>query len=509
MTDDIEKLYEKLIAIVGQRRVKVDKVERLLYSHDLAPLPKEAGLAFKLTPDAVVLPQSAVEVSEIVKLACAEHIPIVPRGAATWGFGGAVPCQGGIVLDMSFMNSVLRVDTDNMEVEVEAGCVWKKIYDMALQKGLFIGSYPSSILSATVAGWINTGGIGIGTYKYGSVGRNLRNMEVVLPEGQIIQTGFNNVADNSSGYNLNQLFVGSEGTLGVITRVAMQAHPAPEILKPISIRYPNLFDAFPFLETLSRNNIQPLHIALVDEKHFSFLEQMGKPTHGEGAMINIALEGTAQSVQYEESVIEGMIKQTNGVRLPDAVATHEWDERMYEFRAREVGVGSALGEIVVPLSRFPQTAEDIYELIDNMSMEASIIGMLVDRSTVALLPYFLFNDKKLITSLTSLAFPKKLGDVALKNGGRPLGFGLFFAPNLPKIRGEGADVMFNIKSVLDPHDIMNPGKLLEGLTRFGAPVPAFAMNLGMDAMALLKYASPKDDAFEKKAKEFREKKEQD
>ncbi len=388
-----------------------------------------------------------------------------------------------------------------------AGCVWKKIYDSALQKGLFIGSYPSSILSATVAGWINTGGIGIGTYKYGSVGKNIRNMEVVLPEGQIIQTGFDNVSDNSAGYNLNQLFVGSEGTLGVITKITMQAYPAPKVLKPVSIRYPNLFDAIPFLKALAHNKITPLHIGLSDEKHFSFLSQMGKPTHGEGAMINIALEGSESAVKYEESVIMGLVQQTNGVRLPDEVATHEWDERMYEFRAREVGVGSALGEIVVPLSRFPQAAKDIYGLIESMGMEASIIGMLVDRSTVALLPYFLFDDKKLLTSLTSLSFPKKLGDVALKNGGRPLGFGMFFAPNLPVIRGEGAKVMKSIKRALDPHGILNPGKLVESSTRLGAPIPGFAMDHGMDGMAAVKSALPKDDAFERKAKEFRKKKE--
>ena len=167
---DKYNLQSQLVKIVGPKRVKNSATEKALYSHDLAPLPKEVGLAFNTMPDAVVLPKSAEEISKIIQIAIKHDIPVIPRGAATWGFGGAVPSQGGIVLDMSAMNKVLRVDPENMEVEVEAGASWKKVYDTALNKGLFIGSYPSSLYAATVGGWVNTGGIGIGSYKYGSLG---------------------------------------------------------------------------------------------------------------------------------------------------------------------------------------------------------------------------------------------------------------------------------------------------------------------------------------------------
>lgn len=504
---DKYQLQSQLVKIVGPKRVKNSATEKALYSHDLAPLPKEVGLAFNTMPDAVVLPKSAEEISKIIQLAIRHDIPVIPRGAATWGFGGAVPSQGGIVLDMSAMNKILRVDPENMEVEVEAGASWKKVYDAALNKGLFIGSYPSSLYAATVGGWVNTGGIGIGSYKYGSVGAYIRNMEVVFPEGQIIQTGFNNTMSNSTGYNLNGLMVGSEGTLGIITKITLKAYPAPEILKPISIQFSNLDESYAFVRAVTKSNITPLNISFVDEKHVEFLSMMGKHTPGKGALINIALEGAMEVVRYEEKVITQLAQAAGGLKLSDKVAEQEWDERAYEFRPREVGLSAVPGEIVVPLSRFQEVIGKVYELIDDMGMEASIIGMMGDRSTVVLLPYFIFDETDIIKSTTSLSFPKKLGDIGFSTGGHPVGLGLFFAGNLPKLHGTyGAELMFNLKTMIDPHDIVNPGKLLEGVTKFGAPIPGKVMNLSMDAMALAKKTMPKDTTYERKAKEFKNEK---
>jgi len=497
-----EELYDRLVGIVGPSRVKMDKFERLLYSHDLASLPKEMELGFKMIPDAVVRPKSAGEVSEIVKLACSEGIAIVPRGGASSGLGGAMPCMGGIVLDLTTMNRVLRVDQDNMEVEVEAGATWKKVYDAAMKKGLLIGSYPSSAPSATVGGWINTGGIGVGTYKYGSVGANLRNMEVVLPQGEVIDTGFNYVSDHSAGYNFNGMLQGAEGTLGIVTKATLRAYPAPEVLKPVSVMFDKLADAHPLMKAITHSHITPLNISFVDEHHLSYLEQMGKHVPGQGALLNLAFEGAGETVKLEEAALDRLIAEHGGNRLDDKTAQHEWDERYYEFRMREVGVSAALAEIVVPINRFPQAVEESYRLIRGMKMEASVIGLVGDRNTAMLMPYFIYNEKQLVKSMLSLSFTKKLGDIGFRNRGRPLGFGLFFAANLPRVRGQGASTMFDIKSVMDPHDIMNPGKMLEGLTRFGLPIPGFAMNLGMDVMAIGKRILPKDKAFKKGVEKY-------
>jgi glycolate oxidase len=499
MSRSTKALHEQLSRIVGADRVRTDSLEKMVHSHDLAPLPKMMELGFKMIPDAVVRPANAREVSEIVKLAVREGIPLIPRGGASWAYGGAVPAEGGIVLDMTSMSKVLRVDVENLEVEAEAGATWEKVHDEALKSGLFIGYYPSSKPAATLAGWISTGGIGVGSYKYGSVKDNIRNLEVVLGEGQVVRTGFDGVSSHSSGYSLNELFVGSEGTLGIVTKVTLKAVPAPEVVRPISVMFPSLDALFPLMHSITRARIQPFHIAFVDEFHTRYLKKMGRHVPGEGAILSIVLEGAKGSVEWEESVIDGLVKQHGGTRLPDSEAEHEWSENPYEFRVREVGVSAALGEAVVPMTEFRGAVRDLYELIRKMKMEASVIGMLGDRNTVLLMPYYLYVEKKLVKSLASLSFNKKIGDVAFAHKGRPLGFGLFFASNLKRVRGEGTDVMYDIKNVLDPHDVVNPGKLFEGITRYGMPMPALMMNMGMGMMAVGKRVMPRDTAFERSA----------
>ena len=329
-----------------------------------------------------------------------------------------------------------------------------------------------------------------------------------MGEGQVLNTGFNYVSDHSGGYSLNGLFTGSEGTLGIVTKVTLKAVPAPEVIKPISVMFDHLLDIFPLMHAITRKRIEPLHIAFVDEFHNKYLRDIGRHTPGEGAILNIVLEGDKGSVAREESVIDGLIAEHGGKRLSDEDAQHEWEENPYEFRVREIGVSAALGEVVVPMTEFVDMVTNLYQLIKKMKMEASIIGMLGDRNTVLFMPYYIYVEKRMVKSMTSLSFPKKVGDLARQHKGRPLGFGLFFAQNLKKIRGEGADVMYDIKTVLDPYDVINPGKMFEGMTRYGMPMPGFAMNLGMNMMSVGKKVLPKDKALKRSIDKQQPKKEE-
>jgi len=136
-----------------------------------------------------------------------------------------------------------------------------------------------------------------------------------------------------------------------------------------------------------------------------------------------------------------------------------------------------------------------------MKMQASIIGMLGDRNTVLLMPYYLYVEKKLVKSMASLSFATKVGNLSMEHKGRPLGFGLFYAQNLKRIRGPGANVMWDIKTVMDPHDVVNPGKMFEGLMRFGIPMPGFGMRMGMGMMAGMKKMMTKDKAIDEAVEE--------
>lgn len=493
----------RLEAAIGKENVRTSKFERLLYSHDLAPLPKEAQLAFKNVPDVVVRPNSTRDVQEIVKIAAEERIPITPRGSSTWGLGGSIPAFGGILIDMTGgMNKILKIDAENLYVTVEAGVTWKQVYEACLGKGLLLGSYPSSFPSATVAGWISTGGIGIGNYKYGAAASNVRNIEVVMPDGTVINTGFDDVCDNSSGYNLNWLMTGAEGTLGVITKVTFKLTPAPEVMRPLSYAFDNLASIGPPLFEVCRARVDPLHISFGDGRHYELLRKAGKHAPEVGGMLSFMLEGDKAVVQHEEEVIDRIMEKHGGKKMIDAVAQHEWDERCYEFRSREIGLGHIPGEIVVPLTRFAEMTRGTYELMDEMKMEGAIIGIMADRNTVMFMPYYLFDSESLLKTVASLSFNKKFADVAMRYGGRPLGFGIFFATNLKLLRGEAARFMKSIRGAIDPKEIMNPGKLTETITRQGIIIPPALFQLGMDALAIGKKMLPRDQEVDARAKDY-------
>ncbi len=390
------------------------------------------------------------------------------------------------------MSKVLKVDTENLTITCQAGCSWKQVYDAAWEKGMMLGSYPSSFPSATVAGWISTSGIGIGNYKYGSAGDNISSMTVVLPDGTIVKTGFDNVCDNMSGYNLNRLFVGAEGTLGVITEVTLKLVPKPEVLRPLAYAFESLDKLGAPLKDITRSRVQPLHIAWSDNNHFKYLKKIGKEVPEGASLLLITLEGDKDAVAYEEKVIDGIISKYGGKKEADELGQHEWDERCYEYRCNELGLGSIPGEVLVPISKFTDMSKDLYSLMDKMKMEGAIVGIMADRNTAMFMPYYLYDKGSMTKTMTSLSFDYEAGELAKSHGGRMVaGFGIFFGSLLKVVRGNGYVVEKGIKNVIDPNEIMNPGKLLGMKTRFGLPIGPGLLGFGMGAMVTVKKIRPK------------------
>ncbi|HVO77758.1 MAG TPA: FAD-binding oxidoreductase, partial [Methanomassiliicoccales archaeon] len=496
-------LVAKLEAAVGKENVKTSKMERLLYSHDLAPLPKETQIAFKNVPDVVVRPRSTLDVQKVVKIANEEGAPITPRGASSWGLGGSMPVFGGIVLDLAGgMSKIVDIDVDNLCCTVEAGASYKQVYDACLEKGLILGSYPSSFPSATIGGWIAKDGVGIGSYKYGGPGLNLRSMEVVMPDGNVVQTGFRDVADNSAGYNLNALMVGAEGTLGIITKVTLKLYPFGGVLKNVSYSFDDLKAISKPLWEICRSQVVPLHIGFSDGKHFEFLRKAGKHAPEVGTILNVAFDGTKEDVEREIAFVDAIVAKYNGKKMPEETGTHEWDERCYEFRSREVGLGNIPGEVVARLKDFDVMADGCYRLLYDLKLEGAIIGIMCDRNTVMFMPYY-FLDTDDLMSMMSYSYNKKTSDLAFEHGGRPLGFGAFFAANLQIVRGkDAASEMKKIKDALDANEIMNPGKLLEMETRFGIGISSKMFELAMDGIGVAKKMIPRQQQFEDKAEVY-------
>ncbi len=495
----------KLEGIVGKDNINTGDMDKILYSHDMAPLPKEAGMAFKNLPDVVVRPETDEQVAKVVALAYRDGIPIIPRGNATWGLGGCMPTNGGIVIDMSSkMNKVLEINTEGMYVKVQAGCTWKEALDECMKLGFIVGSYPSSFPAGTIGAWTSTNGMGTGSYKYGSSKDNILNMKVVLSDGTLIETGYDHIGSYMSGYNLNQFFAGAEGTLGVLTTVTMRIYPMGEI-RPVAYEFENLKDLHgPIQKIISHASIKPLHIAWSDYMHFANQRKAGIHAPKVKNVLLVALQGDPKFVDLEESEVDAIVAEFGGKKLDREIADHEWSERCYEFRSRKVGVGEIPAEVIVPTKHWGEFVDECYKGFEVMKMEpGGVIGVIVDRSTALFMPYY-FKDDESLLGMTAFSFNFYLGDRASLYGGRTTGFGVFFAWNMDVIHdGETADFMRDLKTALDPRDVMNPGHLVCGKTRFGINMSKQLMGFGSKLIQGVKKLLPADTTFSDNMKRFR------
>ena len=214
---------DELRAIVGEKYVVYADAARLEpYSHDEVRDPRHAH-----SPECAVRPATAQEIAAIVKLANRERIPVTPRGAGSGLSGGAVPLYGGIVIHVDRMNRILDFDRENLTVTCEPGVVTNEINDLVKDAGLFYAGYPMSVETCFVGGNVAENAGGGKAVKYGVTGRYVVGLELVTPTGEIVSLG-GKLAKDVTGYNLIQLMVGSEGTLGIFTKVILRLMPLPK-----------------------------------------------------------------------------------------------------------------------------------------------------------------------------------------------------------------------------------------------------------------------------------------
>ena len=249
-------VYDQLVNIVGQEFVLVDKDKLQEYAHD------ETEKLFYL-PAVVVRPRTSEEVSRILQLCNQENIPVTPRGAGTGLSGGALPHLGGVLLSTDRMNSIIKIDAENLQVITEPGVITQVLQDAVKSVGLFYPPDPSSKGSCFIGGNIAENSGGPKAVKYGVVKDYVLNLEVVLPTGEIIWTG-SNVLKNATGYNLTQLMVGSEGTLGIVTKIVLKLIPHPKHDLLMLVPFSSLEKASEAVSAIFKAGFTPSALELVE-----------------------------------------------------------------------------------------------------------------------------------------------------------------------------------------------------------------------------------------------------
>ncbi len=427
-------------------RFTENRIETALYSHDMGEMPSFVEILVRPRADAVVRAKDAGEVSRVLREARRSGFPVTPRGAATSGYGGAVPVSGGVVLDLTMMKRIREIDEAGMTALAEAGVVWKDLEERLRRRGLALRTYPSSAPSSTVGGWVAEGGSGIGALAYGRFRGDLLGLEVVTPEGDLLWVEGDDIG----------LFYGAEGITGMITAARLRVRAAGE-------EVPMLF-SFDNIEGMARFADAARHMPLYHLQAFSPRLAEYKNAAGEGPPLPPSWLVLAVSERPDEALagrLEEAASSSGGKRLAAEQARREWDERFNPMRIRRLGPSLVPAEALVPAEEIAGTLRDLERLLPDMGVEAAFSG----DGSAALLGFLPADARSLSFSLR---FAKSLRfiSLALSHGGSPYGIGLYFASRFKQRWGEEkAAALRQYKGEHDPGGLLNPGKLLTGTGR--------------------------------------------
>ena len=461
------KIVEELKSIVGERHVIYGDPEQLeRYSHDEIADPRYASM-----PEVVVKPIRAEEISRIMILANREKVPVTPRGAGSGAAGGAVPLYGGIVLSVERMDEILEIDTQNMMITVEAGVITNQINAILEEHGLFYAGYPMSLETCFIGGNVAHNAGGGKAIKYGVTKRYVHGLEVVLPTGEIIQLGGKRVKD-VTGYDLLRLLVGSEGTLGVFTKVTLKLLPLPKAKIDLLVLFKSAQEAMDIVPVImTETGIIPTTIEFMDQLSVQtacrYLNEH-LPYEEAGAMLLIEVDGTSEEqveLQYEMIGEVCLERGAIEVYVADNATTQErvWKIRRNIYEAFKVFSPVHSGEdIVVPFAQIPQLLQEVGKLAETYGVIIPSFAHAGDGN----LHSIPFKPPEMPIEKWNELLPLLLKDlytVTAKLGGTisaEHGIGSKRKNFMPLVmQPEVIDLMKRLKLTFDPNNILNPGKI--------------------------------------------------
>ncbi|MCK5150253.1 MAG: FAD-binding oxidoreductase [Candidatus Thorarchaeota archaeon] len=480
-----EKQLQALADIVGEDHFSAEEYMRKLYSHDVGALPGLVDDILKTKADAVAQPMSSEIVSNLLKFCRKNKIPVVPRGHGTSGYGGALPTKAGVSIEMTRMNAIYDIDHDTMTIEVGAGIIWSKLLEDLEDEGLTVRAYPSSAPSSTVGGWVAAGGTGIGSTKYGGVKEQVVDLEVVLPDGQIIRSAnppqefLDSIEDHDYKYLANEdeylwaigkiskdinditdLFVDSNGTLGVITKVVLRVIPL-QTIRPLVASFERKEQMVWAMQDLMKKT-KPFYLHFITDGFFGMLKEVGMaPESTHPWLILCAFEGSQSSIAEEEKLFKEAIGDNFGVVESDHLGEHEWAERFYPMRIKRLGPSLAPSEVYVPLKNIVSFIERCDKHFKGESF--ALEGAVTDTGEVAVLAWFLDDERKTISFLMGWYRSLDFIEMGLKDGGRAYSIGMWNVAHSRSFYGKQELArMASIKRKTDPKRYMNPTKVFPG-----------------------------------------------
>ncbi|MDN3547943.1 FAD-binding oxidoreductase [Mucilaginibacter aquaedulcis] len=455
-------LLEAITAIVGADAVIVQHDELEKYSHD-----ETEDLVYY--PDVVVKPQSPEEISALLKLCNKYLIPVTPRGAGTGLSGGALPVKGGLLIAMERFNKVLEIDEQNLQATVEPGVITEEFMNQAAAKGLLYPVDPASKGSCFIGGNVSHGSGGPRVVKYGTIREYVLNLQVVLASGEIIWTGANTLK-YASGYNLTQLMIGSEGTLGIVTKIVVKLIPLPTIDALMLASFPSNEAACAAVSAIFRAGIVPSALEFMERKGVEWVKEHDDIAFdlqdGIEAFLLIEVYGNNQDVIFADcekinEVLEAY--DCSDVLFADSSAQKEELWRLRRTMAVSVKSNSVYKEedTVVPRAALPQLIKGIKDIGAKYGFESVCYGHAGDGNLHVNIIKANMSDEDWNNKLKFGI--REIFELTVSLGGTlsgEHGIGLVQKDFMPIKYSEVHFALWRgIKNVFDPKGILNPGKI--------------------------------------------------
>lgn len=454
LTDDDINFFQKTIGS-----------ENVLLS-DFVHYASDSTEKLQFFPDVVLKPDSAEKIAEIVKYCNRELLPVTPRGAGTGLTGGALPVKGGVLLSIEKLNKGIEIDEENFQVKVDAGVINYHLQQALSEKNLFYPPDPSSWQSSFIGGNISTNAGGIKAVKYGVTSHYVLNLEVVLPNGEIIWTGANTLK-NSTGLNLTQLFVGSEGTLGIITQAVLKVLPKPVHDISLLIPFRSVYDACEAVSALFHAGVHPAAMEFMEKRAIdATVDFLGE--------INIPIEENTEAhllISLDENIEIELHKCVETVARFDIgeilfAENQAEKDRIWQIRRKVSEVVKMNGytieeDTVVPRANLAKLVAAVHQLADENDFKVVCYGHAGDGNLHVRLNHPKHKNSYNNPEIHSIL--KELFQIVKSLGGTisgEHGIGLIQKNFLPIVISEAnLDLQKSIKKTIDPRNIMNPGKI--------------------------------------------------
>jgi len=468
---DIEKVVSKLESILGEKNVSTRDIDKIAYSKDTTLITLNWALQGKLAgvPDIITWPETAEQISQILKLANEEKIPVTPFAEGSGVVGGAIPIFGGIIVDMKKFNKVLEIKDKDLTVTVQAGINGMNLERYLNSKGYTCGHIPQSIYTSSVGGYIAHRAAGQFSTKYGKIEDIVLGMEIVLPQGDIIN--FKTIARASTGPQFDKFFIGGEGTLGIVTQATLKIWPYPEKRALISYAFPTMEDSLDATREILRNQIYPAVIRIYDKEETKRHFEDTKNAKGK-VMVVFVCEGISKLVDLEEEITREVCEKNSGVDCGEHPVEHWFETR---FRVKETSMFPPYKIVAdtIEVACMWDKAAELYHKVKEATK--SIYGNLLISAHIShFYPngvgyYFTFGGVP-PKNKSDFEFYKECWNATIKaveelggSFGHHHGVGINRSHWMPIEWGNSFETLKSIKKMLDPNNILNPGKIYESI----------------------------------------------